>query len=833
MTRQRDVILLWLASVLAAWPFGNVVVGAERGWQVVQEDREFILGQGFEEIRFQVHTPSEGKAVWKLLLGSNAVPVWIFVVDEDWERKFLNDAAKLTKPKIDAAGQVLSLSADWEGTPDQPALQYTLALRPTDDGVSVELEFETRRNLVFLYGIQCLIGLDPAKFTEPDVLDEYQVFAMPSTHGRLGSYLNGVCKSVLIGKRGERAYAVAGCGQRLMQVTSSRSGEYCQVIATVMPAPDTLWIDTRGRVAFVAGFDDMPAKFPDDISEAAACLEIGDVRVPPMPVSQYGRIELAVDLLGAWSNPFDPDEVTLDASVVFPSGKRVCQPGFFMIDHRRETDEYTEMMVPEGHGEWCVRICALEPGPVECTLVARDKTGTARRNVEGISVADSDDPGFARQSKINGRYLQFDNGRTFFPIGHALEYPQDMARLVDRTLKRMAKHGENCNRWWMRSDELGLEWWDQVGWYRQSTAAQLDRLVEVGEDLGMYWIFTFDDHRDFWGERWAINPYSQTCGGPCHTVADWFMSPDAKKLQRRRIRYIVARWGYSPHVFCWELGNEFEGWHVGGDIVRGWHEEMADYLARIDPYERPITTSFSSTIGWDDLWSIDAIRLIQTHGYTNNRHNVAEHVLELAAKHRAYVKPHFLGEFGINGGSGKWTADNDLNGWAVHNALWASVVAGCCGTPMPWWYRDYVEARNLYPKFAAVSRFVEDIPFAAVEWSQVQVARGSMFFLNPTVLDPQWPNVLVAGLQSQQMAIVWIQNRNSTWYQHRHGHVPPVSACQIPLVDFPDGKYRIEWWETKTGEPTGRVEMVTATNNRLVLRLDALADDVAVKIFSQ
>ena len=65
--------------------------------------------------------------------------------------------------------------------------------------------------------------------------------------------------------------------------------------------------------------------------------------------------------------------------------------------------------------------------------------------------------------------------------------------------------------------------------------------------------------------------------------------PQAREAYKKRLRYIVARWGYSPHIAAWQLWNEIDhGAQVlsavrDGDItVEQWHEEMSAYLQQID-----------------------------------------------------------------------------------------------------------------------------------------------------------------------------------------------------------------------------------------------------------
>jgi len=85
-------------------------------------------------------------------------------------------------------------------------------------------------------------------------------------------------------------------------------------------------------------------------------------------------------------------------------------------------------------------------------------------------------------------------------------------------------------------------------------------------------------------------------------------------------------------------------------------------------------------------------------------------------------------------------------------------------------------------------------------------------------------------MKSKSVAVLWLQNRESCWYNHgKGGKVGRVDASTLTLTGLGDGKYRLEWWETWKGEPV-RAEQAEARDGRLQLAIPPLATDVAVKI---
>jgi len=91
------------------------------------------------------------------------------------------------------------------------------------------------------------------------------------------------------------------------------------------------------------------------------------------------------------------------------------------------------------------------------------------------------------------------------------------------------------------------------------------------------------------------------------------------------------------------------------------------------------------------------------------------------------------------------------------------------------------------------------------------------------------PNVLVAGMTSERLAVLWLQNRDSSWYNHGRDAVPTLDAFQLGVEGLPDGWCEVEWWETWKGERT-RTERLEVRDGRLALTIPPLKTDTALKI---
>ena len=63
------------------------------------------------------------------------------------------------------------------------------------------------------------------------------------------------------------------------------------------------------------------------------------------------------------------------------------------------------------------------------------------------------------------------------------------------------------------------------------------------------------------------------------------------------------------------------------------------------------------------------------------------------------------------------------------------------------------------------------------------------------------PDVLVCGMRTSELAMLWLQNKRSSWYNHAGGgKVGRVDAFELAVEGLSDGRYRLQWWETWKGQ---------------------------------
>jgi hypothetical protein len=695
---------------------------------------------------------------------------------------------------------------------------------------------------------------------------------------------------------------------------------------------------------------------------------------------RYGRFEVSIRLADEYENPYDPEQIAVEARFAGPGGDETTVAGFYHVPYRNAseggrtfTNPGIERWEAAGDPSFVVRFSPIEIGTYRWWIVARDGEGEARSDPRTLKCVASDLPGFIRVSPRNPRAFSFSNGDPFVPIGACIAWarangPEDT---YDHYFARLAENGCNAVRVWM-CHWAWLEWsagekgaltgYQGVGRYNQMVAANFDNIVRLAERHGLHlmlclnngaWEFGRPDGKNDEYDSWGGNPYKVANGGPCRTPADFWTDPAARELYRRKLRYIVARWSYSPSVWAWEFWNEI-GQESSETVA--WHREMADYVRSIDPNGHPVSTSSWVDTAEANRETFAALDFSQLH------YGSADAIA--AMLETVEGKPLVIGE---------GTADE--GGVAFHNSLWMSLMAGAAGPPLTWHDgpRSPLETHDRYGHFRAVAEFLrgenlasepyiaERLQATAGDGAESSGARYAPVLMEPLfapwlkkapqgeftvppdgrvdtrglgvklygsnpdrapyrnpptfLLDcatgtefvvavgeasgPAAVEVRVDGEVATSQSLpgegrryipedacrvsiaippgkhrVQVSNAGADWLAVRHyvlsayrdrnaypdveayalrgprrvllwahntSHTPevlalgvepsPVTGVRVRLIDLDDGEYRIEEWDTATGE-RGNARIQTCRNGALDVSLPAVATDVAMKVFA-
>jgi len=561
----------------------------------------------------------------------------------------------------------------------------------------------------------------------------------------------------------------------------------------------------RSGLAFMRELRDRDAELAQQDAWRAAMgstgkAAISGVSATPMDPRVHERVELRVDCSGSWINPFDPRDVKLSAEITTPSGRTFTVPGFYKTGYYRTLVDGREVLRRNGDDGWRVRFVPVEPGVHRVVVTIDDGDATADSRPMRIEAGDEARRGFVRRSERQPRYLTADD-ELFFPLGLNHAWVREAGTYeFDRTFASLAKVGGNTVRTWLcptfhsMSLETAIDQNDWglpggLGWMNQKAAWRFDHAVETADEIGIRLVpvaFSFSGWRgSAEPKNWSESPYNAANGGPLEKPGDMFSDPATRELNKRRLRYIVARWCYSPAVLLWELWNEVSG--VDGYDARAcaaWHKEMARLVQSLDPYDRIVATSTWWTEGEEELMELDELGLLFTHEYNALDHGLV-HYETSRDKLAVYDKPHLVGEFGNQefdyGDTGAYGPERV----ALHNALWAGLTSGSAGGAL-YWYWEIGEKDGWHRLIEPLAGFLRGLPLH--ERSFEPVSPQIIGYADEALDAPPPPVVLGGGARSWEDTHV---NEPRTFALDRHGHtedphlVPAVLHAREPLLNTP------------------------------------------------
>jgi len=390
--------------------------------------------------------------------------------------------------------------------------------------------------------------------------------------------------------------------------------------------------------------------------------------------------------------------------------------GFYIKDYQvSETGEILET----GNGKFQIRFTPDRVGKwnYKIKVFAGKKELTETKFNVFYCRKDNKNKGFIKISKKDDLFMEFDNKESFYAIGLNLCWSTgNVLNDYERWLTELKENGCNFIRLWMANWFVGVEWIESgIGNYekRQKQAFLLDKILDMCKEKGIYVMLCLVPHGEFsttTNSNWEQNPYNLKNDGLLKEPSEFFTDAVAIQAFKNRLQYIIARWGYSPNIFSWEIFNEVE-WtdNYNSEIVTNWHKDIISYIKKLDVNKHLISTSFANPNMDEKIWNLKDINFTQTHFYGVKD---GRELYELSKeKIEKYKKPHIIGEFGIEA-TDNFIKDNlDPEGISLLTSIWVGAFTLSFGSPMPWYWDNYIDEKKLFKIFKPLSDFVKDIRF--------------------------------------------------------------------------------------------------------------------------
>jgi hypothetical protein len=509
--------------------------------------------------------------------------------------------------------------------------------------------------------------------------------------------------------------------------------------------------------------------------------EIINIRQRPDTVGLYEKLEISLELKCEFMNPFDPDDIDIEAVFTSPAGKKWNIPGFYYLSHSTI---------------WKIRFSPNEPGNWTYSVSVRDRNGSVTKDGQSFLAVKSTRQGPV-QVASNKRYLVHSDGSDFYGVG--LWYNDGYegygsGRVDPAELDNLKSLGINFIGTFITPLET---WGTGLGRYDQNICGRLDQLLEMCEQRDMLlslnlWFHSYLSET-VWGGgnvRWYLNPYQLVT-----SAKDFYRSDEAWKYQEKLYRYIIARYSYSRSLALWFIVDEIngtDGWVSGDSLAAStWGKKVHDYLKANDPYNHPTTGTRSG--GIQEFWSqgyqnmdVAAREIYEAQGYEINKNGTIDSAMvnpltssysnyarEIRRLWNGYEKPAIVGETGWD----HTFYEPSMPGYLAmyHNALWVSLTTGTAMTPFWWAHSRLLNDNVLTSQITNIRKFTNQIAFGKltdVTPAEIKSKKGDAF-----------------ALKSDKAIFGWVVNSKTD-----------VAGDIISLSSLKSGKYRLRIFHTWRGE---------------------------------
>jgi hypothetical protein len=526
-------------------------------------------------------------------------------------------------------------------------------------------------------------------------------------------------------------------------------------------------------------------------------------------IPNYERVEFLLAIEADYENPYNLQEISLEAFFNGPNGTEMVVPGFW-----------------DGEESWRIRFTPSQVGEWTYAVAVTDKNGTSQKTAGNFLVTPSDHHGWLQignwvNPTYSSHFLVHHDGTPFYGIGHA----QALNILVDgfsidhgvELFNNMVTAGENYVVWWpfYSNSPVNPNYDD----YSVSNLNLIDMVVQDAHEKDIFLIFTVWDHpqlRDSthnWGDgRWdGYNGFAKLS-----PLDEFFASYEAWLWQENLYRYIIARWGYSPAIGMWQTVSEINGTNAycQSDL---WHEKVNTYFTTNDPYRHPTTASMSGDVDWPQGHAVMDIPQVHVYSLDHEPQKDAVKAAVTIADWTALMwqtgKPNWIGEFGVQA--------SKMYPELFHNSIWAALASGAAMTPAEWnsrgqWMQMTPE---MYAAAGRLADFVADIPLAAWNPSQIEIDTNNV-------------TVRAWGLAGDGGGLIWVQDfsQEGETIESVRKNGTTQTGVILSVQGIPSGDYQINSYNTWSGVFLDQVDIQCQSNDSCEILLPDFRYDMALKL---
>ncbi len=556
----------------------------------------------------------------------------------------------------------------------------------------------------------------------------------------------------------------------------------------------------------------------------------------------YKKFEVSFEIPKMYINPYDFNEIDVTAVFTSPEGEQISVPAFwyegFMID------TIAEKIVSNETGKWMVRFTPTIEGMWTYLLYAKDKDGniSSKPRTFEAKEAEQGTKGFIRiHPEQNNRYYfdysqesfyvigfnadintfyrpsnqgfcwDWDSNSRYFPSStHDSNHQMDELALYrnymsfKETIVKSSLAGANAMRLFNDayytpveiSKEMNVPGFGkelpgfEIGKYHQGMSWMIDNIYEIAEGYGVAIRHTV----------WAGN-HDINWGGRQYAVAQ------NDDLIKRRLRYQIARWGYSTCYWATTYFNELSDPQNLIGYSESYWEKLTNWLRNIDPYNHIVSDNITPYLGNVTAGGIDDYA---PHFYDKEIKKCSNWQEDIS-------KPMIYEEFGAHGQMCTLPLDADSNADFPRMTFFQALVGNRSGG-LTWWTKPYYGYLDLYNKmYNGISAFLKNENIITDgPWEKAELITN--------LKDAYDINAMVS--ENQKKLFIYIIRTHPLEYKEN-------TLCKKGELIFkmPEGSYQVEWWNPISGEIIKKTETVAGKNGETTLTIpETSLNDLAGKL---
>ena len=513
-------------------------------------------------------------------------------------------------------------------------------------------------------------------------------------------------------------------------------------------------------------------------------------------------------------NPYNPDDIEIQATFTSENGATRIIFGFYYIPYKKNIASNTITQDSTSYN-WRLRFAPDFIGQWDAVITV--KLNGVVRHSQGLSFEciPSSHKGFIQRSyegNATDRQLYFsETGETFFGIGgNVCHSSYDHNFTVEKNerhkmwLGKLADAGGNFFRL-----ELGpqnaLPDWEEIDNYTNKMQQMYlyDEIVDYAFLRELYFIM-FRHHTEVL-EEVNGNPYVQAfnvsfVGG--YILEDYFTDSEIIAYQKKTLKYIFARWGYSPNLAIYEY-QEVDKWMLSlgsedviltgnlahphkdglkiayGTIFGNWFNQMRNTIRlEIGNSRTMLTVAYAvlpkyETNGSYSIFVNCDLATFHKYGQEYNTNYKARY--DKAKKvWKKIDKPFIIEEIGLTpqGTNSGTLSLYCCSGMTFHNDIWSTAMMGGIGCGMNWWWDRGIYLHNYQAQYKNLQLFFYNENLRALQVKPQRWDKNSHF--SNTYIQNH-------ALRSKNKTRVlgWVRNPSYHWRSHYD-----TDPCIKNLVDI-------------------------------------------------